>query len=127
MSVRSATILFGHGSRDPLWAAPMQAIAERMHSLRPEQPVRCAYLEMMQPDLATAARQLVAAGVSQIAILPMFLGRGRHAREDLPQLIEQLQQTHPETRFILRTALGEHPAMVEAIAQWALQPEDAGS
>jgi sirohydrochlorin cobaltochelatase len=126
MTEPCALILFGHGSRDPLWAAPIEAVAARLRDLRPELPVRCAYLELMQPDLPAAARQLVADGARRIDILPMFLGRGRHAREDLPLLLQQLQRNHPDTEFQLRTALGEHPAMLEAIARWALNPEDNG-
>jgi sirohydrochlorin cobaltochelatase len=32
----------------------------------------------------------------------MFLGTGRHAREDLPALVEHLARSHPATRFELR-------------------------
>ncbi|KAF1022165.1 MAG: Sirohydrochlorin cobaltochelatase [Paracidovorax wautersii] len=115
-----ALILFGHGSRDARWAEPMEAVAARTRALRPGVPVACAYLELMQPDLATACAHAVAQGARDVAILPMFLGRGRHAREDLPELVAQQQRAHPQVRFELRTALGEDPAMVEAIAQWAV-------
>jgi sirohydrochlorin cobaltochelatase len=49
----------------------------------------------------------------------MFLGTGKHAREDLPQLLAQLQAAHPAVRFTLRTAIGEDPritALMAAIA-----------
>lgn len=122
-----AIILFGHGSRDARWAEPMEAVAARVRGLRPGTPVVCAYLELMAPDLLAAGRDLAAAGAVQIDILPMFLGRGRHARDDLPELVARLQAAHPGARFTLRTALGEDPAMVEAIAQWVLRPAQNAS
>ncbi|MEJ2803539.1 CbiX/SirB N-terminal domain-containing protein [Comamonadaceae bacterium PP-2] len=121
----TAIVLFGHGSRDPRWAEPMEAVATRLRTLVPHRPVVCTYLELMTPDLPTACDALVAQGARTVEILPMFLGTGRHAREDLPELVAALRQRHAGTAFVLRTALGEDPAMIEAISQWALRlPSD---
>ena len=65
-----AVVLFAHGSRDPLWSRPIEAIAARMAALEPGVPVRCAYLELMQPDLASAVRALAETGAQHIRILP---------------------------------------------------------
>ena len=70
-----AIVLFAHGSRDPLWRRPVEAVAQQVRELDPAVAVRCAYLELMQPDLPAAVRDLVAAGVDQIGIVPMFLDR----------------------------------------------------
>jgi sirohydrochlorin cobaltochelatase len=50
-----ATILFAHGSRDPLWRLPIEAVATQMRQTTPLCEVRCAYLELTQPDLAASA------------------------------------------------------------------------
>jgi sirohydrochlorin cobaltochelatase len=50
--------------------------------------VRCAYLELTAPDLPAVAR-LMAAGATGHAWCRMFLGTGKHAREDLPALVAQ--------------------------------------
>ena len=47
------TIVFAHGSRDPLWRVPIEAVARHIQSLAPQLHVRCAYLELMLPDLPT--------------------------------------------------------------------------
>ena len=82
--------------------------------------VRCAYLEIMQPDLPGVVTALIAAGATHIDVLPMFLGLGRHAREDLPALVDGLRKTHPAVELTLRPAIGEDPRLVELIAQIAL-------
>ena len=115
-----ATVLFAHGSRDPSWSAPMQRIAQRMREFNPATCVRCAYLELSEPDLPSTVSELVAQGVTQIQILPMFLGLGKHAREDLPQLVSQLRQQHPTVQLELRPSLGEDARMIDALAQWAI-------
>ena len=114
-----ASILFGHGSRDPLWCRPIEAVAARMQHQQPDLPVRCAYLELCPPNLATACAELIAVGAKSISITPMFLGVGRHVREDLPQLLQALRSQHPAVRFTLQTAIGEHPDILDLMARIA--------
>ena len=113
-------ILFAHGSRDPQWRAPMEAVAARAGALDPRARVACAYLELMEPDLPTCAAAMVADGLTRITIVPMFLGVGRHAREDLPEIVKGLRQQHPAVSFELRPAIGEDAAVVELLAQFVV-------
>ncbi len=120
LSAKQAIILFGHGSRDALWHLPIQAVAERIRVSSPTTTVTCAYLELTEPSLPAAAASLIATGVSNITILPMFLGVGRHAREDLPALIAELKQNHPQTTFQIQPAVGENTKVLDLLAEIAL-------
>ena len=113
-------ILFAHGSRDPQWRAPMEAVAVRAAALEAAAVVRCAYLELMAPDLPACAAEMVAQGLKAITIVPMFLGVGRHAREDLPLLVAELRRLHPQVHFELRPAIGEDERVVDMLARIAL-------
>lgn len=113
-------ILFAHGSRDALWRRPVEAVARRIASAQPQMAVRCAYLELCEPDLPTAAAELSAAGVRELTVLPMFLGTGKHAREDLPLLLEELRAAHPQMTLHLLPAVGEDPRMLDLMADIAL-------
>ena len=119
-SPQRGVVLFAHGSRDPLWRQPIESVARRMAESTPQVPVRCAYLELCAPDLTTVVAELLALGVESIAVVPMFLGVGKHAREDLPQLMQALQAQHPRSLLRLRPAIGEDPAMIELMAKIAL-------
>lgn len=113
-------ILFAHGSRDPLWHKPIEAVATQIAMLSPATPVVCAYLELSKPDLPTATRALLAQGARNVTILPLFLGVGKHAREDLPILVEALQASHPNVQFTLQPAVGEDTRLVRLLAEIAL-------
>jgi sirohydrochlorin cobaltochelatase len=113
-------VLFAHGSRDPLWHKPMEAVAAHIAALSTGTPVVCAFLELSTPDLATATQTLLSGGVQAITIVPMFLGVGRHAREDLPLLVAQLRQQYPQVQFTLKPAVGEDPRLIQILAQIAL-------
>ena len=114
-----AIILFGHGSRDPAWRQPIEAVAARLREQQPATPVRCAFLELEAPDLATACNELVGGGATVVSIVPMFLGVGRHAREDLPRLVEQIKQVHGAVRFDLKAAVGEDPRLLDTLVRIA--------
>ena len=117
---RHSIILFAHGSRDPLWHKPIEAVATQIAALSPATPVACAYLELSKPDLPTATLSLLNRGVQAITILPLFLGVGKHAREDLPILVEALQASHPNVQFTLQPAVGEDTRLVRLMAEIAL-------
>lgn len=113
-------LLFAHGSRDARWREPVEAVARRVAEQDPAAQVACAYLELVEPDLPTAAAQMVGNGVASIRVVPLFLGMGKHVREDLPLLLTQLRQAHPAVAFELRKAVGEEPALVDLLARIAL-------
>jgi sirohydrochlorin cobaltochelatase len=120
-SIDSGTgvVLFAHGSRDPLWRLPIDAVAQAMTSQWPSMSVAVAFLELTQPDLPSTVEQMMKQGLSHVRIVPMFLGVGRHAREDLPEIVRGLTDAYPQMRFELVPAIGEHPAMTSLMAHIA--------
>ena len=113
-------ILFAHGSREPGWAEPFEQLTARVRVAAPRAQVGLAFLELMQPDLAGAAAQLVSAGVDTIRIVPIFLGQGGHLRRDLPLLVNDLQAQFPEAKFAYAPAAGDDAGVLDAIAAYCV-------
>lgn len=103
-----------------MWRKPIEAVASRASQREPDIHVRCAYLELMEPGLAACAAELAALGVLSITVVPLFLGVGKHAREDLPVLIDNLIATFPLIQFTLLPAVGEDERLIELMATIAL-------
>ena len=118
-------VLFAHGSRDPLWPAPIEAVRQHIEAHNPQAAVRCAYLELTPPTLADVAQELVEQGARTITVVPMFLGTGKHAREDLPVLMSELRSAHPQVQFTVQVAIGEDPRMTALMASIACTPPAA--
>ena len=116
-----AIVLFAHGSRDPLWRAPMEAVAKGIAAQSPGRQAICAYLELCEPSLPDAVRQLVDDGATAVTVVPMFLGTGKHAREDLPLLVHELRTAQPGVQFHVQTAIGEDPRMTTLMAEIACE------
>ncbi len=127
--MKPGIVLFAHGARDPRWAAPFEAVAERVRRLQPQAAVRLAFLELMTPNLATACRGLIDDGCARIEITPLFLGAGGHVRRDLPLLLDALRTEHPAITFQLHAVVGEQQSVIDAMAAAAaatLDPSGGG-
>lgn len=113
-------ILFAHGSRDPQWRLPIEAVARQITERQPGNLVSCAYLELCLPSLPDAATDLIASGACKIRVFPLFLGVGKHAREDLPLLINELRTAHPSVTVELLPTAGESDKLISLMADIAL-------
>jgi sirohydrochlorin cobaltochelatase len=116
----TAIILFAHGSRDPLWRLPIEAVATEIRRRQPAALVSCAYLELCLPSLPQAADDMVTTGATHIRVSPLFLGVGKHAREDLPLIVEEIRCKHPQVRLELLATAGESAQLTALLAAIAL-------
>ena len=124
-TMNKGLILFAHGSRDPKWRLPIEAVARRIEQRHPGLPVRCAYLELTEPDLPAAAAELAGLGAREVSIVPLFLGVGRHVREDLPGLADALREAHPDILWRLQPPVSEDAALLDLLASIAIGSLDS--
>jgi sirohydrochlorin cobaltochelatase len=116
-------LLFAHGARDPAWARPFEQARDQLQarnaSMADPAHVSLAFLEFMSPNLLDAGHELAAQGCQRVTVVPLFLGAGGHVRKDLPLLVAQLQQAHPQVNWQLAAAVGETDIVVNALADAA--------
>ena len=115
-----ALVLFAHGARDARWAEPFEAVAERTRRAAPALAGRRAFLEMMAPTLGEAVDALAAERANEVDVVPLFLGTGGHLRKDLPPLVDAIRAAHPVLAIRLHAAIGEHAAVLDAMARASL-------
>lgn len=119
--MKKAIVLFAHGARDAAWATPMRRIQENLAAKLPDICVELAFLEFMVPDVATCVEALLAQGIRDITVLPLFIATGGHLKKDLPALADGLRAKHPALNLKLTAAIGEVLDVQEAIADYAAQ------
>jgi len=115
---RSSLVLFAHGARDPEWAEPFRAIAERVAADRKDLTVRLAFLEFQTPSLTDAIGELAGAGHTAIHIAPLFMAQGGHLKKDVPNLLAEISRQQPGVKIDLLQAIGDVPGLRDAIADW---------
>lgn len=123
---RHALILFAHGARDPEWAAPFQKIRDLVRHRRPDLIVELAYLEIMTPRLTEAMDRIAGSGVADVTVAPLFMAQGGHLKEDVPRLLAEVQQRHPDVQLRLLPAVGEVDSILSAICAWLIASMPGG-
>ncbi|NTV65242.1 MAG: sirohydrochlorin chelatase [Oscillochloris sp.] len=111
-------LLIGHGSPDPAGNAEFLDFARQLeHKLAvPTQP---CFLELAEPSIGAGFARCVAQGAQEIAVLPLFLGPGRHQKRDVPGLLAAAQEQHPQVSLRYGKAVGPHDALIAALSERA--------
>jgi sirohydrochlorin cobaltochelatase len=119
-SVTKGIILFGHGARNAEYLEPFRRIRETVLASDPQARVELGFLELTQPSLEASIDAFVAEGILHIVIVPLFFAPGRHVLKDLPQLAAAAMDRHPQLEVEIAPAVGESPAVIAAMARFAL-------
>lgn len=115
-----ALVLFAHGARSPAWAAPFERLRDLTAARLPGCDVSLAFLELMTPSLRDAVAELVARGVDDVTVVPVFLGQGGHLQRDLPALAARLRDQYPDLRLTVAGPVGEDPGVLAAMTEYCI-------
>ena len=114
MNDLTAIILFAHGSTVQEANQGIAHLAEVLSS-KAGLPAGCAFLEIAQPDLATAIAKFAGHGMVRIIIVPYFLSLGVHVREDMPRLVTEQRLLYQNVEILVAQSLDAHPSMIELL------------
>lgn len=117
---KRALILFAHGARDARWAEPFQRLQQIAQAQASDLIVALAFLELMSPRLPELAAELLAAGIEDVTIVPVFFGQGGHVLRDLPMIVDALRADYPQASFKIAETVGEDAKVLQAIATYCL-------
>jgi sirohydrochlorin cobaltochelatase len=123
----SANVLLAHGSRDPQWQGPFEAIAETIKkkdgensdSIKPTR-IELSYMELCEPSLEHVCEVLAQEGYQIINIYPLFFAAGRHLRIDVPLQLEKIEQKLG-VKTCLHCPVGQEESVQAAITQVILK------
>ena len=118
---KRALILFAHGARAESWKAPFERLRDMTQRRMPDVKVVLAYLELMEPRLQPQVTALVATGVTDITVVPVFLGQGAHVLRDLPLMLDESRIVHAGVNITVAGAVGEDPDVLKAMTDYCVK------
>ncbi|MCG3173700.1 MAG: hypothetical protein GMKNLPBB_01901 [Myxococcota bacterium] len=110
-------ILMPHGSRDPKWRAPFESMLQTLRAGAGEHAVAIAWMEFAHPSLEEVAREGYARGVRKMALLPLFMSGGGHVDNDIPALVQAVQEICPGLRIEILPPVGQHPRFARLLME----------
>jgi precorrin-8X/cobalt-precorrin-8 methylmutase len=120
-------VLAGHGSRSERGYEEFQAFTELFRRRFPETSFRHGYLEFNKPSIQDAVAAVVQSGGSgPIVVVPALLATATHVKNDLPLILQSLQQQYPTEDIRFANVLDLHAKLLELCSQRITEAE-AGS
>lgn len=114
----AVVVLAAHGSRAEAGNASHRALAQRLAEAS-GRTVLAAFLELAEPSIGLAVDEAVeeaAAHTASVVVLPYFLHPGRHVNEDIPAIISEARDRHPDTEITLLGAFGSNDEVLDLLA-----------
>lgn len=112
-------LLIGHGSPDAAGNAEyLQFVALLADYLGIN--VQPGFMECAEPSVPTTIERCVAAGVKDLAVLPLFLGAAGHQKRDVPELLDAARAAYPWLTLRYGTPLGTQYTLINTLAERAV-------
>lgn len=108
-------LLVGHGSRDSQGRQNVLDFAAAYQQLDHSRPVIPCFLELTEPSIQDGVDRCVAAGYTDISVLPVLLFAARHNKFDVTNELDRARQRHPQIQFHYGRHFGIAP---EILALW---------
>lgn len=110
-------LILAHGSRREASNEEVRLLAATLRSRLQGRfdRVEAAFLELAPPSIGDGIDEAVAAGACEIVLLPYFLAAGRHVVTDIPQIVDERRQRHPQVAIRLERYLGAAPGLVDLL------------
>ncbi len=113
--IAAAYIVFAHGSSVESANEAVRAVTNEAARRGGWGAFASAFLGGGRPSLQEAVDALERRGATHIVVIPYFLTLGLHLERDLPALIDELKQAHPNLRIEATPPLDGHPALLDAV------------
>jgi erythronate-4-phosphate dehydrogenase len=115
---QAALALVAHGSPDPDWRVPLDALVDRLRELQPHRTVALSFLDHLAPRLDDLVPALAQAGHERVRVVAVFLSPGgNHIKRDIPALVARVAGANPGVLVeLVPGAIGAERDVVDAIA-----------
>ena len=102
-------VLLAHGSRNPNWREPFEALLADLRRGAGQDCVHLAYMQLASPSLTDVVEDVTRRGARIIRVLPLLMSAGNHAYEDIPTEVAALREKHPAATIEILPPIGTHP------------------
>jgi len=112
-----AILLVAHGSRRTQSNDEVFSLADKLRSNSAQQfdIVNAAFLELAEVLIPDGIKQCVNDGATSIIVLPYFSNSGRHVVEDIPNIVSNTADQHPDIVIKIAPHLGASDLMMDLL------------
>ena len=109
-------VVFTHGSRLPAGNEALIQFVRQLRQRLDSERIEPAFMEIAQPTIPSAIRQLVQQGCTHILGYALFLVPGTHLQEDIPAIFTATLKDHPAITWEITPPMLAEPGLLEFVA-----------
>jgi sirohydrochlorin ferrochelatase len=113
--LRTGLVILGHGSKAPEATETLAAVTAMIREKVIYDRVEYASLQLSEPLMPAVIKQLVAAGMERIIVIPFLIAVGQHVKTDIPEELAALRAEYPGVEMHLGSPLGADPRLAEIV------------
>ncbi|MFC1835648.1 sirohydrochlorin chelatase [Thermodesulfobacteriota bacterium] len=117
-------ILLGHGSRVPEAGKNMELVAEGLKQKYGYEIVEVCYLSRLGPHFPEIFEKCVEQGATDVKVIPYFLHEGLHIVLDIPEMMQEVANGHPNVKVVLGKNLGFDTLLVDLVEKRIAESQD---
>lgn len=117
MQNQKALLIVAHGSKVAETDLIMKDYASALKKRQPELKFAYCYLQLMAPDIHTSIKELYEDGVRELKVFPFFIFNGNHIKEDIPQVLEEIQESYPDLKMTFLDNIGFDDKIVDLMLE----------
>ncbi len=111
----NGVLVVAHGSRQRETEITLETVLEMAKRKLPDAVIEHAYMEFSDKTIDMAVNNLVKRGISNIKVVPYFLFEGIHLKEDIPNMVKECMQNHPNITVVMGETLGTDERLSEIL------------
>ena len=117
-----ALLIVAHGSRRAESNEEIRALTQQVASKAREHfdLIDCAFLELADPLIPVGVNSLVERGAKSVVVVPYFLAKGAHVRDDIPEAVTQAQAAHPDIAITVSNYFGAADVVPDVLTELAI-------
>lgn len=108
-----ALLVLGHGSRAKEAQNIFNSLVSTIAKKTEFEIVRGCSMEHHEPSLEDVIAELVEQKINDFVIAPMFIYRGIHIKEDIPQMLAEIKAKYPNISYTITDVIGEDERIAE--------------
>lgn len=112
-----AALIISHGSRFEKTKEEVLNLADKIQKRVSIDFVECAFLEIESPSIPDGIARCVLKGAREIIILLNFLNAGRHVDCDIPRIVDNARNKHPDVILVLTKPIGQNEEIPDLFAK----------
>jgi sirohydrochlorin ferrochelatase len=97
----------------------LEEVAHLLRQKRPNLIVHIAHMELAEPTIEQGVQTCIQEGATEIIVHPYMLSPGRHATQDIPQMVREAAKDFPNMTITTTAPLGLHEKLADIVLERA--------